>query len=283
MSDFYFEKLPIIEYQDVQVRDISRNVRISNDIMKSPNLFYPYELKAGVRADVLASTYYDDSYLDWMIYHTNGIVDPYYGWYLDERDFQDFIEKKYGSFEAANKYIKNYRVDWTDDTEISVSFYRNNLSDRLRKYYIPNFGYSSTILGYTRKREDWTVNTNKIYNLIVTMSGNTSFQKDEIVSFAANGQGQIISCNSSVVSIHHVSGNIVANSNIVGDISKANASVTDVDLVSDNIPDDEYVYWKPVTWFEWELERNESKKHVYLLDANYSLDVSEGFRKKMKE
>lgn len=282
MSNRYFDKFPIIEYNDFRVRDISRNVRITNDIVNSPTLFYPYEIRPGLRPDVLAHGYYDDSYMEWLIFLTNGITDPYYDWYLSENDFNDFIIKKYGSYENAVEKIKFYRVNWEDDRELTPSFYNNNLPDVLKKYYIPYYGYNSQVLSYVRRRDDWIVNTNKIFNLDIS-SANGTFTNEERVRTSSNGQAFVVTSNSTVVTVQHIEGTFTSNTTLTGNSSNATATITDVDIMYENITDEEYIYWTPVTCYDYEVELNESKKHIYMMDANYQYDVTLELKNKLKE
>lgn len=288
MSDYYFNKFPIIEYNDVTVRDISRNVRLNATSKAVPTLFYPYELEHGLRSDVLAHAYYNDSYLDWLIYITNGIVDPYYGWYMDENQFHDFLAKKYGSVEQAQRLIKHFIMDWNrDEPHITPDFYEDNLAEDLKKYYIPNFGYGAKIISYKRREETWYANTNKILQLTVNTHSNAEFTNTEFLTFydvlTPIGNGQVITANSTVVTVQHVQGNTSANNLIRGQNSAANATILDTDLVIENITDEEYVYWTPVTMYNFEQTKNEERKYVMLLDANHALDASEELRLKMKE
>ena len=94
MPQPYFQRFPIIAYANVECRDLTRRVRIDQEIKTNIDLYYPAELEAGFRVDNLSEAYYGDSQLDWMIYLMNDIVDPYYDWYISEIDFNDFIITK---------------------------------------------------------------------------------------------------------------------------------------------------------------------------------------------
>src|SRR5574337_592455 len=97
--DKFFVKFPTITYNGQSALDLSRRVTIVNNTAASPNLFYPVENDAGLRPDVLADAYYQDAEQSWIVYLSNGIVDPYYQWYLNETEFEAFIISKYGEFE----------------------------------------------------------------------------------------------------------------------------------------------------------------------------------------
>lgn len=280
--DTYFTKFPLVEYNNRSVLDISRNVRLKNDIRKNASLFYPYELTAGLRADMLAYSYYNDAHEDYLIYLTNGIVDPYYGWYLSENEFNDFIVSKYGTFEKAVTTIRHWALSWGDiDEEIPTSFYNNNLPNVLKKYYLPRFGYSANILSFVRKPADWTVNTNRILTATGTMNGNATFSTNDAVTFVSGGKGTLVWANTTQFMIQHIQGN--CSPSVLTANGGANANVTSVSTTAVNISLDEEIYWKPVTYFEWETNRNEEKKSIYLMDANFALEASEDIRKKLRE
>lgn len=288
MAENYFSKFPTLVYNGVVVKDISRRAVISSETRSVPTVFYPYEVQAGLRSDTIADAYYDDPTYDWLIYLTNGIVDPYYGWYLDEYNFNKFIADKYGSQEKAIKTIKYYQLNWSDDdVDLDPSYYDNNLPEVLKKYFSPNFGYSSRVISYRRRREDWTVNTNKIYNFNVAMASNTLFETGELVKIQTLGLDvgncQVVFANSTLVTVNNISGNTDANNQLVSDYGTATATITDTDLVIENITDDEAVFWSGISYFEYERAKNEDRKFVTLLDANYALEAAENLRKKMKE
>ena len=123
--------------------------------------------------------------------------------------------------------------------------------------------------------------------MTVNTHSNAEFTNTEFLPFydvlTPTGNGQVITANSTVVTVRHVQGNTSANNLIRGQNSAANATILDTDLVIENITDEEYVYWTPVTMYNFEQTKNEERKYVMLLDANHALDASEELRLKMKE
>jgi hypothetical protein len=284
----YFSVFPTINYSNVAVRDITKRVKITHKAFNTPTLFYPYEVKNATRPDVIAYTYYDDSYYDWLIYLTNQIVDPYYGWTLNDNDFNNFIIKKYGSLENATQKIKYYQTNWSDsDLNISTAYYES-LPEDLKKYYSPNFGYNTKIISYKRRQEDWTVNTNKIISLEISLaSSSPMFNVGELVTISPDGvnkggAGEVVQCNSTTVIIKNISGNTSSNNYLSGDNSQAYAIISQSIKLSEPITDEEFSYWTPVSYFDYEKDKNESKKFINVIDANYSIEIYEELRKAMK-
>lgn len=288
----YFQKFPEIYYKNVRTKDLSRRVKISEETRRMPNIFYPLEINSGLRPDVLADAYYEDPEIDWLVYLTNTIVDPYYGWYLNEEEFLEFINDKYGSFETANKLIKYYRNNWFgDDTEISAAYYDNVLPYDLKKYYSPNFGQGSKVMSYSRKKVDWVMNTNKILQYNISLSSNTVFSAGELIDIRYTGEdvgtGEVVFSNTSTLIIKNVSGNTSANTThtkqIVGETTGAEATADFVYVLQELISNAEARFWEPVTMYEYEVEVNEAKKHLQIIDSQYALEIAEELRQNLKE
>lgn len=287
--DSYFQKLPVINYNGQACRDISRSARIKPNSKNQISLFHPVEVDAGFRVDNLAEAYYEDPEMDWMIWLANDIIDPYYQWYLSEREFENHILSKYGDYASAQKKIKYYRTNWQKlDENITIQHYEDVLPKEMKKYYTPVFSKNNKIISYVRKQEDWITNTNRIIKFDID---NGPFQNNEIVDikYAGNiiGTGEVITSNTSTVFIHHVSGNTTANSSlireIIGEESGISANTNLSNTIQINISDKEVIYWDAVSWLEWETELNEYNKNLYVINSNYALDLSEIMRLKLKE
>lgn len=272
--DRYFDKFPVVSYSNNTIVDITRRVALLDKVSKNPYVFYPYDIVSEERADQLSSRYYEDSYKSWLLYLTNKVTDPYYEWYLTEREFLEFIEKKYGSIYNSQNKVKFYRNDWENQNQLEVNGYKA-LPDTLKKYWEPVF-YNNSVFSYSRKQVDWSMSTNRIISYAVS---NSSFIKDEIVEIKITpsvlGRGQIVKTTNSHVIVQHVSGvydereNLVLNNgSIFGTESLTNASVTDVNLITSNLSEEEFVYWKPITYYDYEYEKNEFNRSIRMIDKD---------------
>jgi hypothetical protein len=288
----YFNKFPNTIYNDKECVDITRRVSIGDNQTRKTNLFYSYDIQNNLRIDQVAQYYYNDPTYDWLIMLQNGIIDPYYGWYLSEQDFDSYIIEKYGSYEISIKKIKHYQLDWAEgDEEITSSFYENNLPYENRKYFIPIYGVNTKVISYERRKEDWIINTNKIIKLNVNnyTNGNT-FTVGELVDIksnlnnqTSNGTGEVITSNSSAVIIKNISGYTTNNYYIVGETSNTSAIFSTANTIVENISNSEFVYWTAVTYYEYEKQKNEANKTIRLIDTNYSLQIAEDLRTKLLE
>lgn len=79
------------------------------DILKSKTaLYYTRTVNDNETAEFIAERYYGDESLDWVLYVTNDIIDPYYDWPLEYNSFINYIKKKYGSVPAAQQQVHHY-------------------------------------------------------------------------------------------------------------------------------------------------------------------------------
>lgn len=111
---YYFKNHPEILYRFsssdnfVAANDITRRLKIKSLIEGRAVIYFRYFIKDGERPDVIASKYYDDPTLDWVILLVNEIQDPYFEWPMEQNTFNDFIIQKYGSVSAAQSQIRHY-------------------------------------------------------------------------------------------------------------------------------------------------------------------------------
>lgn len=288
--DRYFDKFPKIQYSNSQIIDITKRVVVLDSVGKNPYIYYPYEISHNERADQLSSRYYDDPYKSWMIYLTNKIVDPYYEWYMHEKDFQQFIQDKYGSFVNAVEKIIHYRNNWEESENISISRF-DTLTASQKKYWQPVY-INNKINSYSRKQINLTINTNKIVSYTVS---NNSFTNNEICQIVFNpinkGTGQILSVYNNKIYVQHTSGTTLANSTVLitsnsyiyGNESGVNTSFTTSNTIVENISDEEEIYYKAITYYEYETEKNEFNKTLRVIDNRTTQNVVNRFKELMRE
>lgn len=279
----YFEKFPTINYDGYSALDIISNAKLVERFINNPYVYYPYELNSHQRADVLAEQYYDDPYFSWLIYYGNKVIDPYYDWSLPDDDFNEFIVSKYGSVEESQKRVIFYRTNWyNDDRQISASIFNNTINSSEQKYWERKYNEEvGVLLYYYRKPMDVMMNTNKIITLSTTNQG--TFNTGDLVDIRRNsvdvGTAEVLMSNASSVTIKNINltdGDIVADDVIRHD-SNTSITATVVTTLSTvvNIPDSEMAYWEPVTYYDYENEKNTEKRTVKLVDNKLSVLVSD--------
>lgn len=266
----FLSRFPIISYNGNQVNNILVKIAFDKVLKQNAVVFYPYVLSEGERPDIIASEYYGDSRYSWLVYLSNNFIDPYYDWPLPANDFKQFIINKYGSVDEAQTRIAFWRNNWyTDDSIVSPSYYES-LPSYAKKYWTPVDNDNSNLTGYSRKKSDLVVETNKIISLLVS---NTD-------SISINSKAEQFTDQELVASgdVDNIVDNKVILKNVLGTFSNTEVltvSDVEVDITSEitllytPIPVNESVYWSYVTYYDYEDELNENKKHIQLVDRRY--------------
>jgi hypothetical protein len=276
----YFDKFPIINYANSACVNITERVTILPPITDASLVYYPWAVKNNMRADVVSYHYYDDADYDWLIWLSNGIIDPYYQWPMGTDEFNDFIVSKYGDISTAQAQIVWYKNNWeTNSSQMDPSFY-SALPANLRKYWNPVLGNNGAIVGYVRAPSSTTIATNQIVQLGVTLQSNLVFQQSEqvvVVDTGVNiGAGFVTYFDgANTMSVQHVSGNLQGSAAtiVTGQTSGATANVQSNTVLINAIDPTEIVYWEPVYAFDVETQYNENNKNIKLLDNRYTQQV----------
>ena len=273
----YFTNFPVITYSNTNIRDLSRHVVIKDEIINSPNSLYAYDLENAQRSDVLAYNYYGDSYWDWILLLSNGIVDPYSGWYLRQEDFNAYIVNTYGSYELAQSQVYYWATNWSEDDLTYAPNYYNRLPVSQQKYFVPVWGASS-IIGYKRNPVDWFTNINMMIEVVVSnnqqFTANTLVQTTNNENFVGTAVVSAVLDDGVTLQLNQVQGNVNSTCLLqlwqAGSILDANAvPISSVKTLQINIPNDELVYWDSVTYFEYESELNEQRKSLIVMNPSY--------------
>lgn len=318
MQNDYFSKFPLITYDNFSVVNITERAVIRNFPTQIPDIYYQYDIRNNERPDQIADKVFRDQYMDWIVYLSNGMTDPYYDWFLRDDVFTDYIKKKYGINQIDNIIDKvlYYRNNWyTDQNLITISQY-NSLPD-IPKYDLAGNLYYTTakryysasltgreITNYKRKNIDEVHKTNKIVRYNVTGSG--SFTSDEIVNITlgyanaqtqtfvstVSGQAQVLTSNSSSLTVQHTSGFVDSvpagyiftgtSSAVVGRESKTNKSITQYSTLATNISEVENIFWSPVTIYEHEVEKNFKNKTIRVMNPGVAPQISQQLDKTLK-
>lgn len=112
-----FKYSPVILYnQNFRQREDSYDIATDiffrtkfREIIKNENIaYYLYTIPDGETPDILARKYYGSPTDYWIIFYANDIINPFYDWPLEYKDFQRFIIEKYGSIASAQTTIHHY-------------------------------------------------------------------------------------------------------------------------------------------------------------------------------
>lgn len=282
LSSTLYTKFPSVYYNDELATNITARVKFKDVVKKNMAVYYPYTIIEGERPDTLAFKYYDDATYSWLIFLANDITDPMFDWPLTNDLFNKMLVTKYGSVAEAQERTLFYRVEWaSDDSSISQSTF-DALPAGNKKYWTPVLGTNNKISSYQRAQVDWAIETNKLIKIAVTQTSDVDLNSDNIVYQLTSGEtsakGVVDGFDAAGLPIlKHIEGVFVANKSLYIKQTTSDVVYGTIDAVTSlasNLTPIEENYWVPVSAYDYELEINESKKHIVLIDKIY-LDVIE--------
>lgn len=285
----YFRKFPLIIYNNEMAVNIMRRVDFNSKLKGFYTAFYDVDLKEGERVETLAHDYYDDIDLDWLIYHTNDIIDPYNDVPLEDSTLLASIKQKHGSIEKAQRKVFVYRNNYRSDISVLTSGSYDALASNHKKYY--DIVSSVTgITGYQRKESDEYASTNMIISYSFTGTVSNTFNIGELVNFTSgskSGTATVAAANNTYVLLQHISGDwstMTTDFNVIGEDSQETIEFNydTYNLIKNVIPADEQIYFSPYYYFDYEVESNEQKRKIYLIDDNYKTAVNDQLDELMK-
>lgn len=261
----YFDKLPTIVYKNYTVKNILAKAQFTKKTQQNKSIYYPYNIKDYERVDHISNDYYDSPGYSWLVWMSNNTIDPYYDLALADDDFNSFIVSKYGTYQAASRKIRHFTNNYKSYPDrVSIDYYEA-LYGPFKKYYDPVVDAGYVTVAYSRKAYDDTVATNKMLALELVEAA--SFTVGEEVRVDVNNYAFVVSVSDTHVYVNHVVGALEATDSITGMESGTADTIIADTIISETIASDEAAYWTPVTYYEYEMQLNEDKKKINLIDV----------------
>lgn len=123
MSNAYFRNIPLVNYNGKYARNLILRAKFINTVISNYYAFYPYVVKDGQTPEQIAHDYYGDCDLDWVVWFSNNVFDPYYEWIMTQDQLDAYINKKYGDFIAAVETVHHYVYDTRVEASDPNQFY----------------------------------------------------------------------------------------------------------------------------------------------------------------
>lgn len=274
----FLDKFPLVRYtvdkkpsNDFDfVTNLLFRIGIIKDIMENNvNAYYFYDVKDSDRPETLAEQIYGDAQAHWIILYANDIYDPYYDWPMDDRTFEKYITKKYGSLAWAKTNYHHYEKVITRQNPFAqvVSTTRFQVNDKILTDGIITIIDAETNYGVG---EIVYIGPSNLSN---TFSG-------KVVAWN-NANGQIVLSNTN--------GSAKQSQFLIGTSSAANGTVLKIDLPT--TPMDAYntltdttdfstfnvagrtvfetISRDRVTYFDYESQLNENKRLIKIIQPQY--------------
>lgn len=277
----YFNKLPTITYDNKVAVNILARSKLSDQTKGDRRLFLPYTTSDGDRADMISQSYYDNPGYTWLIWFANETIDPYYEMSLSELDLQDYIIAKYGSTELAQRKIAFYRTNGNTDDRVLTKQQYENLPYGEQKYWEPVLDYLLNVKEYKRKDEPQEVSTNRIGSINITnLTG--QFKIGEEVQYTGTNYGFCTYASNTALTVNNITGAFEVNTTIIGKESGAQATVVACNnAISTTQAYDQSQYWEAVSFYDYEIEENERKKEILLMDVRYATQAEQELKRTM--
>ena len=134
----YFDRFPTVDYDGKLAKNILSKVDFTDASKRDIYSRFDFTLsESSSRSDILSEAAYNSPYYDWLIYLTNGMIDPYYDYYLNDANMNKHIKSKYGSVAEASEEILYYRNNWAPDNSTITEAIFDSLDSAIQKYYKP--------------------------------------------------------------------------------------------------------------------------------------------------
>jgi Base plate wedge protein 53 len=263
----FFNYFPTLLYRNTPITNVIAKVRFRESIRTNAAVFYTYTVKEGERADQIAEHYYGDAHYDWLIYLANDIVDPYHEWPKDQTTLDQFVKSKYGSIADAEARIKYYRVNYDLSDDVISTAVFDALSAGQKKYWTQVYNLSGQVVGYERREQDLSIDTNSV----VQLTGTFSVTSGQLLR-QGTATGEVVYSDSTTAVLKNIYGTWASGGSVVQTVGGAsvNATITDVSTLPGGIPIDEVTYWTPTTCYEYEQELNEARKNIRLVHTSFA-------------
>jgi len=108
----YFSKVPDFEYVSrlsdanisdyIPVKNLFKKGQLREDIFQDLAFFTKYKIKNDDRPDNVASEFYGDSQLDWLVLICNNIQNIYTEWPMSQYNFNEYLLNTYGTYDNIN-------------------------------------------------------------------------------------------------------------------------------------------------------------------------------------
>lgn len=286
---------------DVEVTDILLKFKIRDLFLSDASLFYPYRWKDGDRPDNLAHRYYGSETFHWVVFYSNGSFDYNYDFPMEESIFNRFILRKYDQTSVSGGISSGYLIEEPLLANIGVHVGKFVLHDE--KFFDVRNGSPKEIAKETyiyAYLEDtikyWETGSGVII-------GKTEFESidanNKTLSLRISDPGIPISVGSGIAQLSSSAtvldydsiNNVLVVNNVNPPINLNNPlpffvapaiinGTTQVNiesvLLNEFDPDA-----RPVSIFAYEIETNEEKRNVQLLDNDYFISLVKQFRREM--
>jgi hypothetical protein len=109
-----------------------------------------------------------------------------------------------------------------------------------------------------------------------------TFKVGEEVQYTGTNYGFCTYASNTQLTLNNITGVFLGNNVIVGKESNARATVTSNNtVITTTEAHDDASYWEAVSFYDYEVEENEKKKEILLLDSRYTTQAEQELKRTM--
>lgn len=249
--------LPFVTHGNRRLRNVLARVKID----KASKQLYNYDIPEGMRPDHVATAYYRNPALDWLLYALNNRINPYYDFGVTDASV---LERAIAAHPARHR-IAYWRHNWraAEGEKLSITQWKS-LPATHKKYYQPVTDVNFTPVSYVRARSpEMKVRTNARATVPLLdeeqAPDKNSFWQDPTgrrVAWVTN-----VDATNRLVTVEHVLDFDWLQ-------SRPGAKILHVAYETD-----EAQFWEPVTLDTHWREENQRRRRVQLVDPRDVGDV----------
>lgn len=260
MTKAFFDKFPTVDYyNNIKLRNIILNAKFVSDIFDKFDVFYPYVMEEWERPDTIAADYYGDPKYFWVVLMSNKIIDPVTEWPKGYYDFQRFLETKYKmTVDETKRHILYYKFIGVGGTHEQEFIDRKTWEMPVETFEFLNRELAGTLI---------LNNSNTVSVTGVNTLFEIDLQKGDQISIdVGNNYNEVRTVTSIISNTQMTIDSFVAQSNNAAIYKKYYSPLG---------LDDPYSLdgWTPVYAYDYELELNDKKRSIKLLDTSYIPEV----------
>lgn len=111
----YFRKFPKIFYNNILFTDIISRIAVAEGYRENDDIYYYYDYQDGDTPEIIASKYYNNPELHWVVMITNDIYDGNFDVPMPYQTFSKYIEDKYSEIAKTSPKDIQIVVSGKDD------------------------------------------------------------------------------------------------------------------------------------------------------------------------
>ena len=294
MTQSYFRKVPNFEYVNrtkgntdisnyITVKNLFKRGKIRPDIFGNVSFFTKYKIIGDERPDNVAFKEYNDSSLDWVVLLSNNILNIQDEWPLSQNSLDEVFLDKYGTYQELHSGIHHYETIEIKNTKGGIIL-PGGLETPNKWRTNGNFIQATNTKVNQISGSDAKVATVTMYNGIKNLTVGSEVLINNVSSSVYNGRFPV----TSVLKVGDVVIKFTYNLPSIPDVKQPEIEGTEevTFTVEGTVGVGNAYYYeyyddnayhtipvanmtKAVTNYEYEINKEDAKRNIYLLKPDY--------------